>query len=309
MKQGELLKIRLKKKGLPLDEVAKKIGISRATLYNLFEKEELTDFYLDKFKKLGVKLPDEESEESLPPVKAAKRELNEATQRLRMVISDLKNNRGVSLQAMADKTGMPHQNIFNVKQGNNNATEAMIKALCDAYSIRKEYIYLGQGAIYEGQAVPMIKGGLSQGFEQVPAASKSALKQIPMYENVDALGGKIDIFVDNNNAYVTGYADIPNLGDSNAIIKISGDSMYPRYKAGDLIAIKRISDFDVIQYGQPHVIVTEEQRLVKYLRRSRNKGCWLLCSENTAHYDDFEIEVSKVKHLFLIRGLVRFENL
>ena len=308
MKQGELLKIRLKKKGLSLDVVAKKLGISRATLYNLFEKEELTDAYLDKFKKLGIKLPeaDEEDELSVPPVKAPKRDLSESTERMRIAISDLKNNRGVSLQAMADKTAMPHQNIFNVKQGNNNATEAMVNALCDAYGIRKEYIYLGQAPMYEGQHGG--KGGLTQGFAE-PSSARSVVKKIPMYENVDALGGKIDIFVDNNSAYVTGYADIPNLGDSDAIIKISGDSMYPRYKAGDLIAIKRIHDYSVIEFGQPHVIVTAEQRLVKYLRRAVSKTNWLLCSENKAHYDDFEIEVSKVKHLFLIRGLVRFENL
>jgi|SRR6185312_4925977 len=310
MKQGELLKIRLKKKGLSLDVVAKKLGISRATLYNLFEKEELTDTYVDKFKKLGIKLPESIDEDDLPvpPVKAPKRDLSESTERMRIAISDLKNNRGVSLQAMADKTGMPHQNIFNVKQGNNNATEAMVKALCDAYGIRKEYVYLGQAPMY-GQASLPSKGGSVVPLLTPPLGGRGALKQIPMYENVDALGGKIDIFVDNNSAYVTGYADIPNLGDSDAIIKISGDSMYPRYKAGDMIAIKRIHDYSVIQFGQPHVIVTAEQRLVKYLRRAVSKNNWLLCSENKAHYDDFEIEVSKVKHLFLIRGLVRFENL
>ena len=313
-KQGELLKIRLKKKGLSLDVVAKKLGISRATLYNLFEKDELTDAWVDKFKKLGIRLNEALTEEdsAVPPLKAPKRALNEATERLRIVISDLKNNRGVSLQSISEKIGMPNQNVFNVKQGNNNATEPMIKAMCEAYNINKAFIYMGEGPMYKGQAVPMQtrKGGLSTGFTEAEATGKSsAMRHIPMYENVDALGGKIDIFVDNNSAYVTGYAEIPNLGDSDAIIKISGDSMYPRYKAGDLIAIKRIHDFGVIQYGQPHVIVTAEQRLVKYLRRGPDKNHWLLCSENKAHYDDFPIEIGKVKHLFLIRGLVRFENL
>jgi phage repressor protein C with HTH and peptisase S24 domain len=84
--------------------------------------------------------------------------------------------------------------------------------------------------------------------------------------------------------------------------------MYPAYKRGDMVGIKRITDFAVISFGQPHVLVTGEQRLIKYLWHGRKDGFWTLKSENPK-FEEFEISIKKVIHLFLVKGIVRIETM
>lgn len=56
MHQGEYLKKVIKGSNFTVSEVAQGIGISRANMYNLFEKKVVDDYYLDKIRQIGVDL-------------------------------------------------------------------------------------------------------------------------------------------------------------------------------------------------------------------------------------------------------------
>jgi len=51
--QGEKLKKLVKLSDLTAGEVAKKIGVSRDTLYRFFDADELDEYYIEKLKKIG----------------------------------------------------------------------------------------------------------------------------------------------------------------------------------------------------------------------------------------------------------------
>jgi phage repressor protein C with HTH and peptisase S24 domain len=60
----------------------------------------------------------------------------------------------------------------------------------------------------------------------------------------------------------------------------------------------------VVEFGQIYLIVTDERRMVKYVRKGSKPDKILLVSENHERFDDFEIARSKIRRLFLVKGWV-----
>ena len=92
--------------------------------------------------------------------------------------------------------------------------------------------------------------------------------------------------------------------DCDLAIHVYGNSMYPLYMPGDVALLKEISDYDLINYGQVYVIITEEHRFMKYIMRSKDPAHLLLHSENQ-HYDDIELEKRHVLKLYQVQGFFR----
>lgn len=127
-------------------------------------------------------------------------------------------------------------------------------------------------------------------------------KSVPYYD-VDATAGNFTIFTDSPTELIKQYINIPAFSDCDMFINVSGDSMYPKYCTGELIALKKINDREVISYGEAHVIVTKEQILLKRLHKSTNENMFFLRNENKAH-DDFEIKKEKILFLYLVKGKI-----
>lgn len=127
-------------------------------------------------------------------------------------------------------------------------------------------------------------------------------KRVPYYD-IDATAGNVSIFQEDGPEYIKQYITVPAFNDCEMFIGISGNSMYPKYCAGELVALKKIEDFDVVALGEAYMVVTKEQRLLKYIKKGTDKSHWLLASENR-EYESFEIPIKKVLHLYIVKGKI-----
>ncbi|PQL94299.1 helix-turn-helix domain-containing protein, partial [Apibacter adventoris] len=76
---------------------------------------------------------------------------------------------------------------------------------------------------------------------------------------------------------------IPGWGSDLIFINVYGDSMYPKYNSGEIIAIKNI-EFQYINYGFPYVVVFKNgDTYIKYIDKGKDHDHILLISENK-HY-------------------------
>lgn len=127
---------------------------------------------------------------------------------------------------------------------------------------------------------------------------------IPVYDIDATAGGGLD-FSNQLPETIKGYINLPNFKNCIAFIMVKGDSMYPRFKAGDLIGLEPLLDMDIIQWGQTYVVLTKDnQRLLKYVRKGKDEKHLILRSENPK-YDDMDLHKSKVQKLFMAKGPVR----
>lgn len=131
---------------------------------------------------------------------------------------------------------------------------------------------------------------------------KKGEKLIPYYD-VDATAGNVTIFENDGKEYIKEYISASAFSDCEMFINVSGSSMYPKYCSGEQIALKRLLDFEVVAYGEAYLIVTREQRLLKYIDKSTQKNMWTLRSEHK-DYGSFDIHIAKVLHLYIVKGKI-----
>lgn len=127
-------------------------------------------------------------------------------------------------------------------------------------------------------------------------------KMIPYYD-IDAQAGNVTIFNEDRPEYVKQHISVPAFQDCDMFINVSGNSMYPKFCSGELVALKKINDLDVVPLNEAYLIVTKEQRLLKYIRKGPDKEHWLLFSENP-EFEAFEIAKKKILHLYIVKGKI-----
>lgn len=91
------------------------------------------------------------------------------------------------------------------------------------------------------------------------------------------------------------------------LIRVSGDSMSPRYCNGNIIACKIVRNVTFIQWGKPYVIDTEQGILVKLLYPAEDPAAITCRSVNSALYPDFEIPKAEIRSFSLVVGLIALE--
>lgn len=150
---------------------------------------------------------------------------------------------------------------------------------------------------------------LEKGFSKKLTTSKgkksgSVEEGTPVYDIDATAGGNLD-FSNQLPETIKGYINLPNFKKCIAFITVRGDSMYPKFRAGDLIGIEPLEDMDIIQWGQVYVVLTmDNQRVLKYVRKGKDENHFILKSENP-NYDDMLLNKTKVRKLFMAKGPVR----
>lgn len=101
---------------------------------------------------------------------------------------------------------------------------------------------------------------------------------------------------------------IPNFGDDVTFINVYGDSMYPKYKAGDVIGIKHV-DFVYLVFGHPYVVVFDNGDVnIKYVRKGSDNLHVSLESENPK-YDPREYPLRIIRAFYAVKGSVKKERM
>ena len=101
---------------------------------------------------------------------------------------------------------------------------------------------------------------------------------------------------------------IPNFSKDVTFINVYGDSMYPKYKAGDVIGIKPV-DFLYLVFGHPYVVVFDNGDVnIKYVCKGSDDDHVNLVSENPK-YDPREYPLRIIRAFYAVQGSVKKERM
>lgn len=99
---------------------------------------------------------------------------------------------------------------------------------------------------------------------------------------------------------------IPDIDHSaEFLIPVAGDSMSPKYEAGDLLACKMIHEVLFFQWGKTYVIDSSQGVMVKRVYEDVNNSENILLVSENSNYPPFAIPRSDVRKLALVVGVVR----
>lgn len=117
-------------------------------------------------------------------------------------------------------------------------------------------------------------------------------------------GQGIGLFGNENK--VLSRVNIPDFKGCVGVI-VYGESMYDKYAPGDAVFVREISDCNYIENGQPYIVITKEDRLLKLVYQENDK--LMLVSYNTAlnpdgrrTFPDMPINPDEVLYLYKVVG-------
>ncbi len=165
-----------------------------------------------------------------------------------------------------------------------------------------------------GQGDMLVKNDVQQNVETkreaIPAMEgiPSDIAPIPLVTEHAAAGFGNDCF-SIQESDVKDYYIIPKFRFNHVdfMIEVSGISMYPHFKSGDVIACTILHEAKYIQWNRCHVIATRDQGiLVKRIMPSEKEGCFKIVSENK-DFPSFDLPKEDITGLALVVGCVSLE--
>jgi len=138
-------------------------------------------------------------------------------------------------------------------------------------------------------------------------------QMIPLY-NVEASAGLVDLFNNSQETTPIDTIKIPNLPKCDGAVFVTGDSMYPLLKSGDIVAYKRIDDFkNEIFWGEMYLISVdmsgEEYVSVKYIQKSDKGDAYIKLVSQNQHHQPKDIPLKKVKAVALVKASIRMNSM
>lgn len=129
---------------------------------------------------------------------------------------------------------------------------------------------------------------------------------IPLYDVVAA--ANLQTLFCNREQNLLGKINIPNSPKCDGAVYVTGDSMYPLLKAGDIVAYKEIHDPQNIIYGEMYLISLniegDEYLSVKYINHSEMEGYVKLVSYNI-HHQPKDVPYSAITALAIVKLSIR----
>lgn len=194
--------------------------------------------------------------------------------------------------------GVYPTNISKVLTGKLAVSEGMLNRIVVNMGVSKQWLRDGIGVPFEKTDDPrhLASGDLS-GVSGVDEG-------IPVYD-IDVTAGCRELSSMFTADNVIGRVNLP-IGpmDGSAIVRVSGDSMSPTICNGGFVYIRPVSLSSPIFWGQIYVVVLDDYRMVKYVRRDHNDASRIILHSDNPGYDDMEVPLADVRQLYLVEAVL-----
>lgn len=209
----------------------------------------------------------------------------------------------ISRREFYTKTGISRGTL----ESNTGITEETMAKLIAIYpEIDIIYMYTGEiskpNTYLENEAFSVLKES-----DQVPYGlkSKNNIDGIPLINTEAFAGGfsgDVQVLESGCERYV-----VPMFKGADFLIPVKGNSMYPKYNSGDIVACKRLKTWSFFQWGKTYVIYTDQGTLIKRVSEGKDIDHVLIVSENEAKYRPFQLHRSEIKDVAIVMGVIRLE--
>lgn len=139
-------------------------------------------------------------------------------------------------------------------------------------------------------------------------------QRIPLYD-LEATAGVVELFRNTNGkSKPIDYISIPNLPKCDGAIYVTGDSMYPLLKSGDIIMYKELENsIDNIFFGEMYLVSIDldgdEFVTVKWIHKSDKGDEFIKIVSQNSHHQAKDIHLSNIKAMALIKASIRINSM
>ncbi|MXV38965.1 peptidase S24 [Flavobacteriaceae bacterium Ap0902] len=184
---------------------------------------------------------------------------------------------------------------------NSNAIEDILTMCPD---INPEWLLTGNGEMLKSDQVNLIQKGRK---------TKDAVleqQEVPLYD-FEATAGLNELFKNSKQLHLMSTIKIPNIPACDGAIAITGDSMYPLLKSGDIIMYKQIPvETPSIFFGEMYLLGVmvdefEEMVTVKYVQKSDLGSDYVKLVSQNQHHQPKDIKLDRITAMAMVKVSIR----
>lgn len=213
--------------------------------------------------------------------------------------------KGISYYAFENSLGASRGSISKaVKEGKSIGSNVLENIMGIYTDLNPNWLLTGQGEMFKDE------NSTKREVQTFRLKSDNSLEQqqIPLYD-IEAFAGLVPLFQNAKSKDPIDHISIPRLPKCDGAVYVTGDSMYPLLKSGDIVLYKEVRDIkNEIFWGEMYLLsieTSEEEYItVKYIQKSEREGHVRLVSQNQ-HHQDKDVELSRIKALALIKASIR----
>ena len=207
-------------------------------------------------------------------------------------IESLMQESGMSSNAFSRKAGIDASNFSRKLSGVQNITKLDIFKISRAFGVNEDWLLSGNGEKYAS-------GDKDESKQVVQSADG-----IPYYD-IDFTCSVTEVFNDDPE-YPSSYVMIQGVEKADFCCRTSGDSMSPFLMRGDIVAMRKIEDWNsFLPLNEVYGVVTRNGlRAIKVLRKGSSESRLTLHSYNE-EYEDQEIDKSVILHIYKVVASAR----
>jgi len=214
--------------------------------------------------------------------------------------------KGISINKFSNEIGVSNSYFSKQIKENGSIGSKIIQEIVKKYEdLSIEWLLTGNGEMLKSEKeVVYLKND-----------KEPIIHLIPLYDGVMTASN-----ISQDLPAQTEAVEMVNAGDwfrdATAAMRVHGDSMYPNYVSGSIVAMKEVFNKRLVIPGQDYMIETSEYRVLKRLQRSEDKQCYLACSTNLEIWEvgpqkgklihePFDIHLDDMVRLYQILGSVK----
>ena len=193
-------------------------------------------------------------------------------------VKELLRQRRQNVTQFAAEIGMQQPTVNNYIIGKRSVSYAFIESILNNIpELSAEWLLKGEGEMYKEPGHVFVDD------------KRLEHSVVPLYD-IDVSAGLQKLFASGGS--LLGSISIPNMPGADGAMHVTGDSMYPLIKAGDIVAYRILHDISSISYGEIYILQLEHdsdmQVVVKYVKKAEQPDSVLLVSYNKEH-DPMEV--------------------
>lgn len=215
--------------------------------------------------------------------------------RIRYLMTSTRMNQA----AMGRRLGVDPAYMSKIMSGRLPVTDGFINRIVIDMGVSKQWLK-------HGTDIPYPKPVHANTIEATVSPQPECGKGIAVYD-IDVTAGSAELSRLLTVDRIMGYVDMPQVNPECLIVRVSGDSMKPAISNGSFIAIRPVSATGLVFWGQIYVVVTDNYRMVKYLRRHSDPTYVVLHSDNP-DYDDIEMPRDEIQALYIVETVINYDR-
>lgn len=211
-------------------------------------------------------------------------------------------------QSFFKKIGVTYGNFTGKNKERPINSDAIATILSLYPSVNPEWLIMGIEPTFKTEQKENIL--VSNGRKTQDAIFET--QEVPLY-NLEATAGLKELFSNSNPALLLDTIKIPNLPKCDGAITVTGDSMYPLLKSGDIVLYKEVG-IDNIFFGEMYLLSVkldewEEYITVKYVQKSEVGNDYVKLVSQNSHHQPKDIPTHSISALALIKASIRINTM